>query len=179
MKKWGIQKFAYWLKIILVVSVLVGIVRGFIFIPMGIEGNSMEKTLAPNDHIIYEKFSEINRFDLILFSADDGTTMVKRVIGLPGEHIRYEDDDLYVNNKIIDEPFLSQKEIKRNSNQYTTNFDSAELTDHQSISKDSYFVLGDNRRISKDSRSFGEVKIDQVIGKARMVYFPIKHIKIL
>lgn len=173
-----IETLAYWLKIMVVAGIFVFILRGFIFIPMSVEGNSMEKTLHPNDHIVYEKFSSIRRFDIIIFQTTDGLTYVKRVIGLPGDHIQYKDDELYINGEKTEEDFLGQAKIKRDSNQYTTNFDTEELLGKKEISEDHFFVLGDNRRISKDSRSFGEVSSDQILGKVRLVYFPLSHFKI-
>lgn len=171
------EKLIYWLKLVVVALITVFIIRGFILIPMKVEGNSMEQTLHPNDFLVYEKISEIKRFDVIIFEAPDHNIYIKRVIGLPGEHIAYLDDQLYINDKKIDEPFLGQAKIKRNSNQYTTNFDSEELLEQKTLSEDAYFVLGDNRRLSKDSRSFGEVKESTIIGKARFVYYPFSHIK--
>ena len=174
-----LEKLIYWLKFLIVASFLVFIVRGFIFIPMTIEGNSMEKTLHQEDHIIYEKFSEIKRFDIILFKANDGTIMVKRVVGLPGESISYFNDHLLINGDMIDEPYLKEVKVNHLESHYTTNFDSEEILGRPYLSSDAYFVLGDNRRVSKDSRSFGEVKAEQIIGKARLVYYPFKDIKLL
>lgn len=168
-----IEVMLYWLKMIVLAGVLIFLIRGFVFIPMKVEGNSMAKTLRQNDQIVYEKFSRIKRFDVIIFKLPDGNTYIKRVIGMPGEHIQYVDDELLVNGKRVEEDFLGQAKIKRSSNQYTTNFDTADILSEKEIPKDSYFVLGDNRRLSKDSRSFGEVESSQVIGKARMVYYPL------
>lgn len=167
---------AYWLKMAVLAGILVFIIRGFVFIPMKIEGSSMAKTLLQGDQIVYDKFSKIKRFDVIIFQQPDGTIFVKRVIGMPGEHVQYIDDELFVDSQIIEEDFLGQAKIKRSSNKYTTNFDSKQILNNKNISKDAYFVLGDNRRLSKDSRSFGEVKSDDVIGKVQMVYYPLNRI---
>ena len=63
------EKLIYWLKLVVVALVTVFIIRGFILIPMKVEGNSMEQTLHPNDFLVYEKISEIKRFDVIIFEA--------------------------------------------------------------------------------------------------------------
>lgn len=176
MKDYILEKFFYWAKMIILACVLVFIIRGFLFIPMKVDGNSMETTLKPNDQLVYEKISKIKRFDVIIFENEDGSIYIKRVIGLPGEHIKYEDDELYVNGNKVEEDFLGQAKIKRDSNQYTTNFDLKEMTNQETLSDDGYFVLGDNRRLSKDSRSFGEIKADRIIGKARFIYYPLKNL---
>ena len=179
MKGKVIEKIAYWLKMAVLAIAIAFLIRGFVFIPMQVEGNSMAKTLEQKDQIVYEKFTKIKRFDVIIFKQADGSTFIKRVIGMPGEHIRYRDDELFVNDEKVEEDFLGQAKIKRSSNQYTTNFDTSDILEGGIISDDAYFVLGDNRRLSKDSRSFGEVKQADVIGKGTLVYYPFKHFKII
>lgn len=61
--------------------------RGFLFIPVPVEGNSMENVLKQGDMVVMEKFSEIRRFDIVVFQLADGTIYIKRVIGLPGENV--------------------------------------------------------------------------------------------
>lgn len=167
----------YWLKLVVVAVMLVFIIRGFLLIPMTVDGISMEPTLQADDHIVYEKISSINRFDVVIFQMPNGNTYIKRVIGLPNEKIAYKNDKLYVDGKEVAEPFLGKQKIKRTSTHYTTNFDSEEILEQPAISENAYFVLGDNRRLSKDSRSFGEVDAKYVVGKARFIYYPLFHIK--
>lgn len=170
----------FFLKILVPSVVIVFILRGFLLIPVRVDGNSMEKTLNQGDMIVMEKFSAIHRFDVVVFQTDNGSVLIKRVIGLPGETVRYENDQLYINDKVVQEPFL-EKNIKKDheSVPYTTNFDSKELLNQEKLPKDNYFVLGDNRRMSKDSRSFGAVKSSSILGKAQAVYYPIQHVKII
>ncbi len=66
--------------------------RGFLFIPVPVEGNSMENVLKQGDMVVMEKFSEIRRFDIVVFQLADGTIYIKRVIGLPGENVSYQND---------------------------------------------------------------------------------------
>lgn len=172
----------FWLvvKNVILATVLAFIIRGFILIPVQVEGNSMENTLNQNDMILMEKFTEINRFDVIVFQLPDGTIYVKRVIGLPGEEIVYENDQLYVDGKAIEEPFLIKNLRKDDgTTPYTTNFTLEELVGATNLAEDDYFVLGDNRRLSKDSRSFGSVKSQEIIGKARAVYYPLNRMKVI
>ncbi|MBS5929987.1 MAG: signal peptidase I, partial [Enterococcus durans] len=154
------------------------IIRGFVLIPVPVEGNSMENILKQGDMVVMEKFSTIKRFDVVVFQLADGTIYIKRVIGLPGETISYENDQLRVNGKIVKEPFLT-KNIKTDheSLPYTTDFTLEELINQKKLPENSYFVLGDNRRVSKDSRSFGTISQEDILGKARFVYYPLHEIK--
>lgn len=150
------------------------ILRGFVLIPVQVEGNSMENTLKQGDSIVMEKFTTIKRFDVVVFQLSDGTVYIKRVIGLPGDTIEYKNDQLKINGEIIEEPFL-EKNITADtaSAPYTTDFTLEELTGEKVLPKDNYFVMGDNRRVSKDSRSFGTITRADILGKARFVYYPI------
>ncbi|MEG2644977.1 MAG: signal peptidase I, partial [Enterococcus sp.] len=117
-------------------------------------------------------------FDVIVFQQPDGTIYIKRVIALPGDEVRYEHDQLYVNNKKVAEPFLTNnRQQDHQVSPYTTDFKLEDLTGKTKLPADEYFVLGDNRRISKDSRSFGTVDSADILGKARAVYYPLSHIK--
>lgn len=160
--------------------VLVFIIRGFLFIPLSIDGISMEKNLKQGDHVITEKMSEIHRFDIIVFHLDDGKTYVKRVIGLPGEEIAYKKDQLYINGKKRMESFLTKnKEGYTPNSNYTNEFTTRTLLSTKQIPENCYFVLGDNRRLSKDSRSFGVVHQNQVFGKVVMIYYPFDRMQII
>ncbi len=82
--------------------------RGFLFIPVPVEGNSMENVLKQGDMVVMEKFSEIRRFDIVVFQLADGTIYIKRVIGLPGENVSYQNDQLKINGKVVKEPYLTK-----------------------------------------------------------------------
>ena len=105
---------------------------------------------------------------------------IKRVIGLPGESIRYENDQLYVNDQPVDENFLVKNRKNDHENvSYTNDFDLQSLLGVEKLGKDSYFVIGDNRRASKDSRSFGAISGDAILGNARFVYYPLTHMRFI
>ena len=140
----------------------------------------MENTLTQGDMVVVEKMSKIRRFDVVVFKQADGSTYVKRVIGLPGESVSYKGDQLYVNGKKTAEPFLAENlKADKDTLPYTYDFDFKELMEVNKLGKDSYFVLGDNRRLSKDSRSFGAISADEILGKARFVYYPLRHVKFI
>ncbi|MGM7719457.1 signal peptidase I [uncultured Metabacillus sp.] len=142
--------------------------KNLIFVEYKVEGVSMQPTyeegmlLSINKLALY--FDSLDRFDIVVFHLPDREQIyVKRVIGLPGDEIYYKDDQLYVNGKAVDEPFLPS--IKENQvTKQIGNFTLEEIIDKTKIPKGYIFVIGDNRLQSRDSRHFGLVKIDDVIG---------------
>lgn len=174
------NKDHFWLlvKEFLIILVLVVVIRGFFLIPVGVSGNSMKDTLNPGDFVLMERFSKIKRFDVVVLNDEKGNHLIKRVVGLPGETLKVEDDTLWINGEKKEEKFLNNQKKKDKSNiSYTADFSLKDLTGEKVLGKNEYFVMGDNRRISKDSRNFGPVKDTEIVGKARIVYFPIKRIR--
>ncbi|OEH81961.1 signal peptidase I [Enterococcus rivorum] len=170
----------FFIKVLFPSLIFLFILRGFILIPVPVDGNSMKKTLSQGDMVLMEKFTSIKRFDVVVFKLPDNSIYIKRVIGLPGDDIRYEDDQLFINNQPVEEHFLEKNKRKDHETApYTTNFNLIDLTNRDRLPEDSYFVLGDNRRMSKDSRSFGAIKKQYILGKAQFVYYPIQHMKII
>lgn len=177
------EKWITLLKETILVGVVVFMIHAFIFIPMTVEGQSMKSTIDQNDHIIFTHFGKIKRQDIIVFKTPNDEVYIKRVIGLPGDTVSYKDDHLYVNGKEIAEPYLKSNISKYHQTvakdiPYTSNFKASDITGTKRIPANTYFVLGDNRNLSKDSRSFGVVKRSQIMGIVRMVYYPFNHFKI-
>ncbi|MEI5992514.1 signal peptidase I [Candidatus Enterococcus mansonii] len=179
-RKTFVSYIIFFIKLLVPSLLLLFILRGFLLIPVPVDGNSMEKTLSQGDMILMEKFSSIKRFDVVVFKQPNGSIYIKRVIGLPGDAIRYENDQLFINEHPIEEPFL-EKNLKKDheSAPYTTNFNLSDLIAENVLPKNNYFVLGDNRRMSKDSRSFGAIESKYIIGKAQFVYYPVTHMKFI
>lgn len=151
------------------------IIRGFFLIPVPVEGISMQNTLTQGDFVLMEKFSDIERFDVIVFQMADGTIYIKRVIGMPGDTVSYRNDQLYINEEVVEETFLEENLAHDEERiPFTNDFEFEELMGVKKLGTGSYFVLGDNRRMSKDSRSFGAISEENIIGKARIVYYPLK-----
>ena len=133
-------------------------------------GPSMNNTLKSGDITVVNKLvfrlRNIKRNEIVSLKKDD-KIMLKRIIGLPGEHIEYKDNILYVDGKkISDSRSSSTKDFKLESIGYDT------------IPKDMYLVLGDNRTNSSDSRTFGLVKKSDIIGKVNIRIYPFNKIKI-
>lgn len=152
-------KFKEFLPYIIIVIVVV-LLRTYIVTPGLVDGSSMENTLFDKDLVIINKIglkSGINRYDIVVVKYND-STIIKRVIGLPGEKVTYKDNVLYIDDEEVEVPFKFQ---------YTGDFE-------LSSGSGEYVVLGDNRNISKDSRSIGPVKESDIKGKVDLVLFPFK-----
>lgn len=144
----------------IVIVLVVVLIRTFIVTPGIVNGESMEDTLYDGDFVLVNKIGlwfGIDRFDIVVVKYEDDT-IIKRVIGLPGETVRYADNVLYVDDKKVKTPI------------------EFELTDdfHLTAGKNEYIVLGDNRNISKDSRAIGPVSKKSIKGKVNLVLFPFK-----
>lgn len=144
----------------ILIIIIVFLVKTFIFTPIRVNGPSMNDTLKDKDIMILDeisyRFSDIKRFDIVVIKYKD-EYIIKRVIGLPGEKIRYKDNKLYVDGKLVEEDF-SHKE--------TDDFEEVLVPD------DSYFVLGDNRVDSLDSRMIGSISRKDIKGRASFTIFP-------
>lgn len=153
-----------------------------------VSGHSMDPTLKTNEKLFALKHVPIDRFDIVVAKEktdDENIFIIKRVIGLPGDTVEYKKDQLYVNGKKMNEPYLdSFKEklkdgslidyfTKINSNYANFDFNTDYLTVDSSgndsfkvtLKSDEYFLLGDDRPISKDSRAVGPIKKSDIISK--------------
>lgn len=156
------------------IIVAVIIIRVFFIDPFRVDGASMNTTLSNGEIMILNKIvyrkKDIQRFDIVVVDIGD-KKIIKRVIGLPGETIEYKDNVLYINGEKMKDPYPSTE---------TGDFDIKDYPNGK-IPGDSYFVMGDNRansadsRISKDQNSdFGTFKRSQIKGRAKLVIWPIK-----
>ena len=168
-----------WIKSIAIAFVFVIAMRTFIFSPILVEGASMMPTYEDGDKVIVNKIgkqiSSIERFDVIVFKAPIGKNYIKRVIGLPGDHVAYENDTLYINDEAFEEPYLDlNKEQLLDNGTLTQDFTLQSLTGYSTIPEGYLFVLGDNRRKSSDSRDarVGLVPMEKVLGKTNLRFYP-------
>lgn len=174
-----------WVKGLLVAFALAFIIRIFFFAPIIVDGPSMQPTLHDRDQMIVNKlkyrFSKPERFDIVVFHASVQKDFIKRVIGLPGEHVRVKDNTLYINGKEVEEPFLQETKEKMKPYQTLTNdFKLEDLPgNYQVIPENHVLVLGDNRVNSTDSRMFGVVSMDQIVGRTSLIYWPFHRMQIL
>ncbi|GAB3793870.1 signal peptidase I [Virgibacillus kimchii] len=173
-----------WVKALLLALGLALIVRMFFFAPIVVEGPSMLPTLHDGDQMIVNKFayniSEPERFDIVVFHASVQKDFIKRIIGLPGEHVEVRDNILYIDGEEVEEPFLAEIKERVVPFQFTNDFTLQQLPgEHEVIPEDHVFVMGDNRANSTDSRSIGVVPTDEIVGKTNLIYWPLDRIQII
>ena len=160
-KKWLKENLLFTILLLIII-----IIRIFFYSPIRVNGSSMYPTLQDKEFMILNKIGlqkGINRFDIVVVESN-GKYIIKRVIGLPGESIMYKDNKLYINGKVIEDNYSKSE---------TENFENVILKDNE------YFVMGDNREISKDSRVIGPVNIKNIKGKTNLVIFPFNKIGIV
>ncbi|MBH9966260.1 signal peptidase I [Bacillus sp. MKU004] len=168
-----------WIKSLGVALVIVLVVRAFLFTPILVDGASMNTTLHDQDRMIVSKIGEPERFDIVVFHANEKQDYIKRVIGLPGDKIEYRDDTLYVNGKAYKEPYLDEQKAHIDG-ELTRSFRLEDTAVGQATVPEGHlFVMGDNRRNSTDSRIIGAVPMDQVVGTTNVVFYPLKDMKII
>ena len=138
----------------------------FLYQPVRVEGTSMQPGLRDQDRLFIDKFffrfEMINRGDVVVFHypRDPEKSYIKRVIALPGDSIYIDHGRVYVNNQPLDEEYVPRR--------YRDTRSMADLV----VPPDQYFVMGDHRSISSDSRDFGPVERELIYGKATFIYWP-------
>ncbi len=146
----------------IVIVVVVVLIRTFIITPVRVDGDSMKNTLKNGDILLLYKLSSIDRFDIIVLDEEkDNEKIINRVIGLPGETVAIKNGKIYIKDKVIDDEYAYGQ---------TSDYNKVTLKD------DEYFILGDNRLISKDSRYFGPIKDNEIKGKIVFRLFPFTKI---
>ena len=176
-----------WIKAIAVGLVFAIVMKTFIFTPTLVNGASMKPTYEDGDKVIVNKIGKqiagVERFDVIVFEPPIGENdYIKRVIGLPGEHIAYENDMLYINGEALEEPYLElNKEQLLDNGTLTQDFTLESLTGYSTVPEGYLFVFGDTRRNSADSRDarVGLVPMEKVLGKANMRFYPFERFGIV
>lgn len=166
----GKFNFVYMVIICLVVAKLI---TSFVFLSVMVDGNSMHSTLKNGDKGITDglffRMFGIDRFDIVILEEEKfDDKLVKRVIGLPGETLKYEKGVLYINGNVVEEPFITEEVAKQTVTRYGND------TFEYKLDKDEYFVLGDNRGNSTDSRYFGPIKKSQIKGVGMMLFASCK-----
>src|SRR3990170_6042039 len=162
------------------------VIQNFVAQPYQVKQQSMERTLEPEQYVLVDKltprFDPYDRGDIVVFTPPDdwvdgnGTPFIKRVIGVAGDAVEIRDDGLvYIDDVALEEPYLYSDEIGVPPQATTTPLEQTDWT----IADNEVFLMGDHRSNSADSRTFGPVDTDQVIGRAWLRYWPLDTFGIL
>jgi len=165
----------FWLRDLAVSVVIAIIVILFLYQPVKVEGTSMTPSLVNDERIFINKFTyrfglaDIGRGDTVVFWApeDPSRSYIKRVIGVPGDVVEIDRGTVILNGQRIEEPYVPDDNRDRVSMQART------------VEPGHYFVLGDHRNSSNDSRSWGTVSREAIYGKAVFVYWPLTRLGLL
>ncbi len=157
-----------WARDLLISLAISAFIIVFLYQPVKVEGTSMMPGLDDQERVFINKFiyhlEPIERGDIVVFRypRDPSTSYIKRVIGVAGDHIRIEDGQVYVNGKQLDEDYVPPM--------YADDRSYPDMV----VPQNSYFVLGDHRSMSNDSRDFGPVRDSYIYGKAVFGYWPME-----
>jgi signal peptidase I len=157
-----------WMRDLLISLAVSVFVIVFLYQPVKVEGTSMMPNLTDQERIFINKFVyryvAVERGDVVVFKypRDTSKSYIKRVIGLPGDRVEIDEGRVYVNGRLLEEDYVPA--------QYADERSYGELV----VPEHSYFVLGDHRNLSNDSRDFGPVNEKYIYGKAVFVYWPVE-----
>ena len=178
------QEILSWVLTLLAAVAIAATVRYFVFEPVRVDGHSMDTTLADKEVMLVTKpevlLGKLKHGDVVVvrfpdrftqatlrlgapidISLSSHTLFVKRLVGLPGDVIAVQGGHLYLNDQPVDEPYIDEDKFGgRDFARYT-------------LKEDEYFVMGDNRANSNDSRSVGPLSYDMIVGHAKMVLLPV------
>ena len=157
MKKFLKENLSFILIIIIVI-----LIRCFVVTPVRVNGSSMSPTLEEKDVLLLYKLSSLEREDIVVISKDiEGASLIKRIVGLPNEKIKCVNGTIFINDTKYDDKYG-----------FGTTSDFDEIT----LKSDEYFVMGDNRIVSKDSRMIGPIKENFIEGTTSIVLYPFNKI---
>ncbi len=161
------------------------LIQNFVAQPYKVQQQSMQRTLEPEEYVLVDKltprFDAYKRGDIVVFTppaewGEDGTPFIKRVIGEGGDEVEIRDDGLvYINGDALDEPYVYSDEPDGPPQDTTAPLDQSTWT----IPEGEVFLMGDHRSNSADSRTFGPVEVEQIIGRAWLRYWPLSAFGIL
>jgi len=180
-----------WIKALAIAGILVFLVRWFLVSPFIVDGSSMLPNFRDGERIIVNKiiydFREPRRGEVIVFHVpSEGRDFIKRVIAVPGDTVSVFEDTVTINGQPIEEPYLKEayEAAHAAGRKYnpddsdTSHFPNSRYPDGK-VPEGMLFVLGDNRADSEDSRMIGFVPMKDVVGRADLVFWPLKDIRLV
>jgi signal peptidase I len=163
-----IKDFRGWMKDILLAVVIAVLMVVFLYQPVKVEGTSMQPELVDQERIFVNKFvyrfEEIHRGDIVVFwyPRDPSKSFIKRVIGVPGDVVSVNNGQVFINGSLLEEKYVPR------------GYQDLESFPPMRVKEDHYYVLGDHRNASNDSRSWGLVPRKYIYGKAVFRYWPME-----
>jgi signal peptidase I len=163
-----LAEFRGWLKDILLAVVIAFLMVVFLYQPVKVEGTSMQPELLDQERIFVNKFvyhfEEIHRGDIVVFwyPKDPSKSFIKRVLGVPGDLVSIRDGQVYINGQLVEERYVPR------------GYQDADSYPPVRVREGHYYVLGDHRNASNDSRSWGLVPRKYIYGKAVFRYWPVE-----
>lgn len=151
----------------------------FLFRPFQVNGRSMFPNFENNEYVLTNiislRFEELKRGDVVVFKAPQEVEKdyIKRVIAVAGEKVSLKDSQVYINDKKLNESAYLSPDVKTEGRAFLAEGGSYEIKPGE------FFVLGDNRPVSSDSREWGPVKKTEIIGKSFFVYWPVGKMKVI
>jgi len=172
---------------LLIAAAIFLVIYAFLFRPFNVDGQSMYPNFHNGEYVItnligfedfkiyHANFGTLKLGDVVVFVAPPDPTKdyIKRVIGVSGDKVMIKDGNVYLNGKILDESAYLKSDVKTYEGAFLS--EGQELT----VPADEYFVLGDNRPESSDSRTWGFVTKDEIIGKSMLVYWPLDRVRLI
>lgn len=179
-----------WIKAIVIATLIVVLVRWFLFTPTLVSGDSMQPNFHDKERLIVNKivysFREPKRGEVIVFHAPQKKDYIKRVIALPGESVMVKGDDVFIDGKILDEPYIREQVNEARSkgtfyNRIMNYLVGSEGIEAVKVPVGTLFVMGDNRSQSKDSRdpTVGFIPYEEIVGRADIIFWPLSEFKIV
>lgn len=173
-----------WIKALAIAGLLVFVIRWFLVSPFIVDGQSMEPNFQDRERIIVNKIlydiRQPKRGEVIVFHVpDEGRDFIKRVIGVPGDTVKVENDKVYINGTQIEENYLKEayEEAHAAGELYNREDELSDfpndLYEDGKVPEGTLFVMGDNRSYSEDSRTIGYIPMDRVVGRADLVFWPL------
>ncbi len=162
-----------WVRDLIIAAAASVLIITFLYQPVRVEGISMLPRLVDQDRLFINKFayhlSAIERGDVVVFRypRDERKSYIKRIIAVPGDRVRIDLGQVYVNEQALSEPYVPEE------------YRDTKSMDPLILRPGEYFVLGDHRSIASDSREFGTVKRDLIYGKAAFVYWPSRDVGVV
>ena len=172
-----IQVIGTYFQVIVIFSLVFVLIYALLGQLYEVTGDSMYPNFHNGEQLIAEKLStkldNLSRGDIVIFKSPvEDRLLIKRVIGLPDERFLIQNGSVYINDKLLNEKYLSDEVL-------TEGLKEVEPGSEYNIPSDSYFVMGDNREKSTDSREWGPIKRESIIGKAILIYYPLGNMRLI